>query len=141
MELKTFKNKKISFKYPANWEKEQPDTFNNPDCIATLSKGDENLLNVVMFPTHSTLDDFKIKMEDMITDDGGVLIESDFVSRAGKDAIRVVAEMSTPDIIFEIYTYVFIYLNDIYIFELRTVDPKKEVLDEYDVLINSFEIL
>ncbi|MDO5848831.1 MAG: hypothetical protein Q4P18_04805 [Methanobrevibacter sp.] len=141
MELKTFKNKKISFKYPVTWEKEQPDTFNNPDCIATLSKGDENLLNVVMFPTHANLEEFKLKMEDMITDDGGVLMESDLVSRAGKDAIKVVAEMSTPDIVFEIYTYVFIYLNNIYIFELRTVNPRNDLLDEYDALINSFEIL
>lgn len=141
MELKTFENKKISFKYPVTWEKEIPDTFNNPDCIATLSKGEENLLNVVMFPTHATLDDFKIKMEDMITDDGGVLLESDIVSRAGKEAIRVVAEMSTPDIVFEIYTYVFIYLNNIYIFELRTVNPTSETLGEYDDLINSFQIL
>ncbi len=141
MEYKTFKNSKISFKYSVSWEKEHPDTFNNPDCIATLSKGDENLLNVVMFPTHTTLDDFKIKMEDMITDDGGILIESDFVSVEGKDAIRTVAEIHTPDIIFEIYTYVFIIANNIYIFELRTTEPKNDVLKEYDALINSFEIL
>lgn len=141
MELKTFENKKISFKYPVTWEKETPDTFNNPDCIATLSHGEENLLNVVMFPTHMELDDFKMKMEDMITDDGGVLLESDIVTRAGKEAIRVVAEMSTPDIVFEIYTYVFIYINNIYIFELRTVNPTSETLSEYDDLINSFQIL
>lgn len=141
MELKTFNNKKISFKYPVTWENEQPDTFNNPDCIATLSKGEENLLNVVMFPTHANLDDFKIKMEDMITDDGGVIFESDFVMRAKRDAIRTVAEITTPDLIFDIYTYVFIDLNSIYIFELRTVDPRKDVLDEYDDLINSFKIL
>lgn len=141
MDYNTFKNSKISFKYAVNWEKEHPDTKNNPDCIATFSKGEENLLNVVMFPTHATLDDFKIKMEDMITDDGGIILESEFVSRAGKDAIRTVAEMHTPDIIFEIYTYVFIISNEIYIFELRTTEPKKDVLDEYDILIDSFKIL
>lgn len=141
METKTFKNNNISFKYPADWESEKPDIINNPDCIATLSKGDENLLNVVKFPTHISLDDFKIKMEDMITDDGGVILQSDFVSRAGKDAIYVMAEISTPDIIFEIHTYVFIIDNYIHIFELRTVDPRKEVLDGYEFLIDSFEII
>lgn len=141
METKTFKNNNISFKYPADWESEKPDILNNPDCIATLSKGDENLLNVVKFPTHTTLDDFKIKMEDMITDDGGVILQSDFVSRAGKDAIYVMAEISTPDIIFEIHTYVFIIDNYIHIFELRTVDPRKELLDGYEFLIDSFEII
>lgn len=141
MEMKTFNNNKITFKYPATWEEEAPDRANNPDCIATITKGEENLLNVVMFPTHTNLDDFKITMEDMITDDGGVILESDFVSTAGKDAIKLIAEMNTPDIIFEIYTYVFIVLNTIYIFELRTVDPQKETIDAYNDLVSSFEIL
>ena len=141
MEMKTFNNNRITFKYPVSWENEKPDTINNPDCIATLTKGEENLLNVVMFPTQTNLDDFKITMEDMIVDDGGVISESDFVTIAGKDAIRVVAEINTTDIIFEIYSYVFIIDRYIYIFELRTVDPKKETLDEYKELVDSFEVL
>lgn len=141
MEMKTFNNNKITFKYPVSWENEKPDTFNNPDCIATLSKGEENLLNVVMFPTQTNLEDFKLKMEDMIVDDGGVISESDYVSIADKDAIRVVAEISTTDIIFEIYSYVFIINNKIYIFELRTIDPKRETIAEYVELVDSFEVL
>ena len=141
MGYRVFKNSKITFKYSETWEKEQPDTFNNPDCVATLSKGDDSLLNVVMFPTNTNLEDFKLKMEDMITDDGGVILESDFVSIANEDAIHVVAKMSNPDIIYEIYTYVFIINNIIYIFELRTVNPNQELLDEYKTLIDSFKIL
>lgn len=141
MEMKTFNNNRITFKYPVSWENEKPDTINNPDCVATLSKGEENLLNVVMFPTQTTLDDFKITMEDMIVDDGGVISESDYVSIADKDAIRLVAEISTTDIIFEIYSYVFIVNGVIYIFELRTVDPKKETLDEYKELVGSFKVI
>ena len=139
--MKTFKNNKITFKYPLTWEKEQPNTANNPDCVATITKGEENIMNVVMFPTQVNLEDFKVKMEDIITDDGGVIFESDFVSVAGKDAIKLIAEMNTPDIIFEIYTYVFIIDNNIYIFELRTVNPQKEIIDSYISLIESFKIL
>lgn len=140
MELKTFKNKKILFKYPATWEREHPTTDINPDCIATLSKGEGNILNIVMFPTNMTLEDFKIRMEDMITDDGGVISDSTFVIKAGKQAIHTIAEITTPDIIFEIHTYVFIQSNYVYIIELRTINPM-DVLSEYDALIDSFEIL
>ena len=48
-----------------------------------MSKGEENLLNVVMFPTRTNIEDYKLFMEDAISDDGGVILESDFVEIAG----------------------------------------------------------
>lgn len=141
IEFRTFKSSKVSFKYLVTWEVEKANISNNPDCIATISKGEENLLNVVEFPTRADIEEFKPLMEDLITDDGGVIISSDFVLKANKEAIELHAVMYTPQINFDIYTYVFIEENNIYIFELRTVDGSDEVLKEYDDLINSFEII
>lgn len=138
--MRTFNTGKITFEYPDVWEVEKADILSNPDCIATLSKGQDNLINAVMFPTHTNLDDYKIFMEDAISDDGGVIISSDFVQIAGKDAIKLHANMDTPEINFDIHTYVFIECGDIYIFELRTLDVSGESEREFRNIIDSFKI-
>lgn len=138
--MRTFNSGKITFEYPDVWEVEKADILSNPDCIATLSKGQDNLINAVMFPTHTNLDDYKIFMEDAISDDGGVIISSDFVQIASKDAIRLHANMDTPEINFDIHTYVFIEDGDIYIFELRTLDISGESEREFKNMIDTFKI-
>ena len=139
--MKTFNTGKITFDYPNEWEVEKADILANPDCIATLSKGQDNLINAVMFPTATNLDDYKIFMEDAISDDGGVIISSDFVQTAGMDAIKLHANMDTPEINFDIHTYVFIEKGDIYIFELRTLDVSGESERQFKNMIESFKIL
>lgn len=139
--MKTFNSGKITFRYPNDWEVEKADILANPDCIATLSKGQDNLINAVMFPTATNLDDYKIFMEDAISDDGGVIIASDFVKIAGLDAIKLHANMDTPEINFDIHTYVFIEKGEIYIFELRTLDISGESERQFKGIMDSFEIL
>ncbi len=139
--MRTFNTGKITFEYPDNWEVEKADILANPDCIATLSKGQDNLINAVMFPTATNLDDYKIFMEDAISDDGGVILSSDFVEIADMDAIKLHANMDTPEINFDIHTYVFIENRNIYIFELRTLDISGESEREFKDIIDSFEIL
>ena len=138
--MRTFNTGKITFEYPDNWEVEKADILANPDCIATLSKGQDNLINAVMFPTATNLDDYKIFMEDAISDDGGVIINSDFVEIADMDAIKLHANMDTPEINFDIHTYVFIENRNIYIFELRTLDISGESEREFKDIIDSFKI-
>lgn len=139
--MKTFNTGKITFEYPSNWEVEKADTLSNPDCIATLSKGQDNLINAVSFPTATNLDDYKIFMEDAISDDGGVILASDFTVISGKDAIKLHANMDTPEINFDIHTYVFIERKTIYIFELRTLDISGESENEFKNIIETFTIL
>ena len=139
--MKTFNTGKITFEYPSNWEVEKADILSNPDCIATLSKGQDNLINAVSFPTATTLDDYKIFMEDAISDDGGVILASDFTVISGKDAIKLHANMDTPEINFDIHTYVFIERKTIYIFELRTLDISGESENEFKNIIETFTIL
>ena len=139
--MRTFNSGKISFKYPDSWEVEKADILSNPDCIATLSKGEDNLINAVMFPTATNLDDYKVFMEDAISDDGGVIIASDFTRIADFDAIKLHANMDTPEINFDIHTYVFIESGNIYIFELRTLDVSGEAEREFKNIISSFKIL
>ncbi|WP_299522535.1 hypothetical protein [uncultured Methanobrevibacter sp.] len=140
MEFRTINTGKLSFKSPVSWEKEKADTYNNPDCVVTLSKGEENLINVVMFPTRTNLDDYKIFMEDAISDDGGVILESDFTVISGKSAIKTHANMDTPDINFDIYNYVFIENGNIYIFELRTVEASLEPVSEFKDMIKTLKL-
>ncbi|MCQ2970692.1 hypothetical protein SAMN05216439_0216 [Methanobrevibacter gottschalkii] len=135
--MRTFNAGKITFEYPDNWEVEKADILSNPDCIATLSKGQDNLFNAVSFPTATNLDDYKIFMEDVISDDGGVILSSDFVQIADKNAIKVHANMDTPEINFDIHTYVFIENREIYIFELRTLDVSGESEREFKNMISS----
>ena len=139
--MKTFKTGKITFQYPDSWEVEKADILSNPDCIATLSKGEDNLINAVMFPTATNLDDYKIFMENAISDDGGVIFSSDFTQIAGKDAIKLHANMDTPEINFDIHTYVFIEEKNIFIFELRTLDISGESEDEFKNIVDSIVIL
>lgn len=139
--MKTFNTGKITFKYSLNWEVEKADILSNPDCIATLSKGQDNLINAVMFPTATNLDDYKIFMEDALTDDGGVILASDFVNIAGMDAIKLHANMDTPEINFDIHTYVFIENGVIFIFEMRTLDVSGESEREFEEIISTFKIL
>ena len=137
--MRTFNTGKITFEYPVTWEVEKADVLSNPDCISTLSKGQDNLLNAVSFPTATNLDDYKIFMEDVISDDGGVILSSDFVQIADKDAIKVHANMDTPEINFDIHTYVFIENKEIYIFELRTLDVTGESEREFKNIISSLK--
>ncbi len=139
--MKTFNTGKITFEYPASWEVEKADILSNPDCIATLSKGQDNLINAVMFPTATNLDDYKIFMEDALTDDGGVILASDFVRIADMDAIKLHANMDTPEINFDIHTYVFIENGEIFIFEMRTLDVSGESEREFKDIISTFKIL
>lgn len=140
METRIFQSGNVSFKYPNSWEVEKADTTNNPDCIATLSKGENNLLNVVAFPTPTDLDSYKEFMEKCIADDGGVILDSDFVQTASMDAIRLHGNIKTPEIAFDIHTYVFIEDGSIYIFELRTADYSSRTINEYDELISSLKL-
>ena len=139
--MKVFNTGKITFEYPPNWEVEKADILSNPDCIATLSKGQENLINAVMFPTATNLEDYKVFMEDAISDDGGVILASDFIQIGSKDAIKLHANMDTPEINFDIHTYVFIEMGVIYIFEMRTLDVSGESEKEFEAIISSFKIL
>lgn len=139
--MRTFNSGKITFEYPNEWEVEKADILSNPDCIATLSKGQDNLINAVMFPTATNLDEYKIFMEDAISDDGGVIIASDFVEIAGLYSIKLHANMDTPEINFDIHTYVFIENGEIYIFELRTLDVSGESERQFKNIIQSFKIL
>jgi hypothetical protein len=138
--MKTFKAGNITFQYPISWEVEKADILSNPDCIATLSKGEDNLINAVMFPTATNLDDYKVFMEDAISDDGGVILASDFTKIAGKDAIKLHANMDTPEINFDIHTYVLIENRVIYIFELRTLDISGESEGELTSIVDSLKI-
>ena len=139
--MRSFNGGNFTFNYPATWEVEKADVLSNPDCIATLSKGQDNLINGVMFPTATNLDDYKIFMEDSISDDGGVILSSDFTQIADMDAIKLHANMDTPEINFDIHTYVFIENRNIYIFELRTLDVSGESEREFKDIISSFNIL
>ncbi|MDO5823727.1 hypothetical protein [Methanobrevibacter sp.] len=139
--MKTVNTGNISFNYPDSWEVEKTDTLSNPDCVATLSKGQDNLINAVMFPTDTNLDDYKIFMENVISDDGGEILASDFIQIADKDAVKLHANIDTPEINFYIHTYVFIENKEIYIFELRTLDVSGTSEIEFKNIISSFEIL
>lgn len=139
--MRKFSTGKITFKYPSAWEVEKADILSNPDCIATLSKGNDNLINAVMFPTATNLDDYKVFMENAISDDGGVILSSDFTQIAGRDAVKLHANMDTPEINFDIHTYVFIENKNIYIFELRTLDVSGESENDFTNIISTFEIL
>ena len=139
--MKTFNTGKITFEYPVTWEVEKADILSNPDCVATLSKGQDNLINAVMFPTATNLDDYKIFMEDALTDDGGVILASDFVRIADMDAIKLHANMDTPEINFNIHTYVFIENGEIFIFEMRTLDLSGESEREFKDIISTCKIL
>ena len=139
--MRTFNTGKVSFEYPDVWEVEKADIISNPDCIATLSKGEGNLVNAVMFPTATNLDDYKVFMGNAISDDGGQIFACDFVQIAGMDAIKLHANMDTPEINFDMHTYVFIENKIIYIFELRTLDVSGESEGEFKNMIESFRIL
>jgi hypothetical protein len=80
-------------------------------------------------------------MEDALSDDGGVILASDFIRIADKDAIKLHANMDTPEINFDIHTYVFIENGDIYIFEMRTLDVSGESEREFKNIISTFKIL
>jgi hypothetical protein len=139
--MRTFNSGNVTFTYPDDWEVEKADILSNPDCFATLSKGQDNLINAVAFPTATNLDDYKIFMEDAISDDGGVILASDFVEIAGMNAIKLHANMDTPEINFDIHTYVFIEKRNIYIFELRTLDVSGESERQFESIIDSVKII
>ena len=139
--MRTFKSGNVTFTYPDDWEVEKADILSNPDCFATLSKGQDNLINAVAFPTATNIDDYKIFMEDAISDDGGVILASDFVEIAGMNAIKLHANMDTPELNFDIHAYVFIEKRNIYIFELRTLDISGESERQFKNIIDSVKII
>lgn len=140
MEFNLFRSGNLSFEYPDTWQAENPDTSNNPDCIATLSKGENNLLNIVAFPTETDLESYKEFMETCISDDGGTIFESVFTKKALMDAIRLHGNIKTPQITFDIHTFVFIELGNIYIFELRTTDYSSKTVSEYENMVDSLKL-
>ena len=75
MEFRNVNTSNLTFKYPVTWEKEKADTYNNPDCVATLYKGEENLLNVVMFPTRTNIEDYKLSAARRIADGHSDLVQ------------------------------------------------------------------
>ena len=139
--MRTFNTGKIAFKYSDTWEVEKANILSNPDCIATLSKGNDNLINAVMFPTATDLENYKLFMEDSISDDGGIILSSDFLEIADYPAIKLHANMDTEELNFDIHTYVFIEDKMIYIFELRTLDISGKAEKEFEDIISTFEIL
>ena len=71
----------------------------------------------------------------------GVILASDFVRIADMDAIKLHANMDTPEINFDIHTYVFIENGEIFIFEMRTLDVSGESEREFKDIISTFKIL
>ena len=140
MVLKLFQSGNLSFEYDESWQIEDADTFNNPDCIATLSKGESNLINIVAFPTETNLDDYKDFMEKIIVEDGGSILDSEFIQIASMDAIKLHANIRTPEITFDIHTFVFIEKGSIYIFELRNADYSSKSIGEYENMISSLKL-
>lgn len=139
--MKTFNNNKITFQFPSAWEVEKANIQNNPDCVATVAKGETNLLNVVQFPTATTLEEFKPNMEDMFTEDGGVIFDCDIIEIASKQAIYMHGNMDTVEINFDIHSFVFIENKIIYFFEFRTLEVTNEAIEEFKNIVDSFEIL
>ena len=140
MEYNLFKSGNVSFLYNDSWKLEKADTSNNPDCIATLSKDESNLINVVAFSTYTNLDDYKVFMENCIVEDGGVILDSNFTQIASMDAIELNANIKTPEINFDIHTFVFIEKGNIYIFELRSADYSMSSINEYEEMISSLKL-
>ncbi|MDL2246388.1 hypothetical protein LJB96_02090 [Methanobrevibacter sp. OttesenSCG-928-K11] len=141
MTNKNFNNGEIFFDYSDNWFLEDPDTKNNPDCIATLSKNENNLINVVTFETEASLKEFKPLMEDMLKEDGALIISSNIIEINDKSAIKLHANMTLPEINFNIRTFVFIEDFQIYIFELRTADDSETAVEDINNIAESFKIL
>lgn len=56
------------------------------------------------------------------------------------DAIKLHANIKTPEITFDIHTFVFIEKGNIYIFELRTVDYSSKSIDEYEDMISTLKL-
>ncbi len=139
--MKTFNNNKITFKFPSVWEVEKVNIQNNSDCVATVAKGETNLLNVVQFPTATTIEEFKPHMEDMFTEDGGVILSSEIIEIASKQAIYMHGNIDTVEINFDIHSFVFIENKNIYFFEFRTLDVTNETIEEFKNIVNTFEIL
>ena len=70
-----------------------------------------------------------------------MILASDFVRIADMDAIKLHANMDTPEINFDIHTYVFIENGEIFIFEMRTLDVSGESEREFKDIISTFKIL
>ena len=141
MSEKNFNNGKVFFNYSDVWFLEEPDIKNNPDCIATLSKDEGNLINIVTFETEASIKEFKPLMEDMLKEDGGLILSSEIVEINNKSVIKLHANMSLPEINFDIRSFVFIEDSQIYIFELRTIDDSTNIVEDINNLVESFKIL
>lgn len=138
--MKRFENNNILFEFPDDWNVEKADVSNNPDCVATLSKGETTLLNVVRFPTNTNLEEFKPNMEEMFEEDGGVILDSYLTNISNKAAIYLHGNIDTADINFDIHSFVFVENKIIYFFEFRTLEVSEEIIKEFNEIVNSFEI-
>lgn len=138
--MKKFENNNILFEFPDDWNAEKADVLSNPDCVATLSKGETTLLNVVKFPTNTDLEEFKPNMENMFEEDGGVILDSYLTNIANKTAIYLHGNIDTVDINFDIHSFVFVENKIIYFFEFRTLEVSEEIIKEFNEIVNSFEI-
>ena len=138
--MKKFENNNIIFEFPDDWNVEKADVLSNPDCVATLSKGETNLLNVVKFPTNTDLEEFKPNMENMFEEDGGVILDSYLMNIANKTAIYLHGNIDTVDINFDIHSFVFVENKIIYFFEFRTLEFSEDIIKEFNEIVNSFEI-
>ena len=138
--MKKFENNNIIFEFPDDWNVEKADVLSNPDCVATLSKGETTLLNVVKFPTNTDLEEFKPNMENMFEEDGGVILDSYLTNIANKSAIYLHGNIDTVDINFDIHSFVFVENKIIYFFEFRTLEVSEDIIKEFNEIVNSFEI-
>ena len=138
--MKRFENKNIIFEFPDDWNVEKADVSNNPDCVAALSKGETTLLNVIKFPTNTNLEEFKPNMENMFEEDGGIIFDSYLTNMADKNVLYLHGNIDTVDISFDIHSFVFIENKMIYFFEFRTLEVFKEIIKEFNEIVNSFEI-
>ena len=138
--MKKFENNNIIFEFPDDWNVEKADVLSNPDCVATLSKGETTLLNVVKFPTNTDLDEFKPNMENMFEEDGGVILDSYLTNIANKTVIYLHGNIDTVDTNFDIHSFVFVENKIIYFFEFRTLEVSEDIIKEFNEIVNSFEI-
>lgn len=138
-ELYTCSNEKLSFKYSDKWELDEIPNQSNPDCIATLTYEDGSILNVVAFPSQmSSLAEFKEVIQLSLLDDDAEIISSEIDDINGFSSIQIHSKITIPEIIFDMFTIVFLEDEFVYIFELRTVS---DIFNELIDIVKTFKIL
>ena len=138
-ELYTCSNEKLLFKYSDKWELDEVPHSQNPDCVATLTYEDGSLFSVVAFPSEMpSLGEFKEIIQSSLLDDDAEIISSEISKINNKSNIQIHSKINIPEIIFDMFTVVFLENNFVYIFELRTVN---DIVSEFMDIIKTFEIL